>query len=145
MAESRPGSATSKLRCLLVEDNQPLLHATESLLRDDGHDIVGLAQTGGEALRLLEEQPTTVIVLDLRLPDLSGLEVARRAAEIVRRKTVVVVHTSYADARLVDQALEAGARGVVLKDGSPAALLAAISTAAAGGVYVDPALRRGRR
>ena len=84
---------------------------------------------------------TTAIVVDLRLPDLSGLEVARRAVEIVRRQTFVILRTGAADSSIAAQALDAGARGVVLTNSSHSNLLEALSQAAAGGIYVDPALR----
>ena len=71
----------------------------ESLLLDEGVRVVGKARTGVGVLQLLEEQPVTAVVVDLRLPDLDGIEVARRVAEIARRKTAVIIYTSYADER----------------------------------------------
>jgi two-component system response regulator DesR len=82
-----------------------------------------------------------VILLDVRMPDLNGLEVARRAAEILRKKISIVFYTSYADSTFVREALDAGARGVVLKDAPPSNLLDALAEVAEGGVYIDPRLR----
>ena len=133
--------STPPVSCVVVDDNSHLLDAMGDLLQTEGMNVVAVAQSGIEALEALEARPTTVIVLDLRLPDLSGLEVARRAVEIARRKTAVVLYTGTGDRELVPEALDAGASAVVLKGPSPQNLLDAISTVAAGSVYIDPELR----
>jgi two-component system response regulator DesR len=129
------------VRCLLADDSEPVRSALASLLGEEGIEVVGQAATGLEALVLLEELPATVILLDVRMPDLSGLDVARRAAEILRKKISIVFYTSYADPGFVRDALDAGARGIVLKDAPPSNLLDALAEVAAGGVYLDPRLR----
>jgi DNA-binding NarL/FixJ family response regulator len=126
--------------CLLADDNGPGLAALEAVLEREGIEVVGAARTGFELLQLLDRLPTTAIVLDRRLPDLTGLEVARRAAEILRRKTAIV-YMSSDDSRLVGPALDAGARAVVVKSESASNLLDALSAVAEGQVYVDPQLR----
>ena len=126
---------------MLVDDNAHLLDALADLLGSEGMELVGRASTGVEALQILDELPTTAVVLDLRLPDMDGIEVARRAAEILRRKSVVILYTSWADGQQVQDGLDAGARGVVLKDGPAENLLAAIAATVAGGIYVDPGIR----
>jgi DNA-binding NarL/FixJ family response regulator len=129
------------VRCLLADDSEPVRSALRSLLNDEGIEVVGEASTGLEALVMLEELPATVVLLDVRMPDLNGLEVARRAAEILRKKISVVFYTSYADSAFVRDALDVGARGVVLKDGIPSNLLEALNEVAGGAVYLDPRLR----
>lgn len=141
MSESVPRADLRGLTCLLADDNGALLEALESLLCAEGIEVLGAARTGVEALRLLERCEPSTIVLDLRLPDLGGIEVARRTGEIARKKPAVILYTSYADPALVTSALAAGARGVVLKDASPANLLEALSVVAAGGIYIDSRLR----
>jgi DNA-binding NarL/FixJ family response regulator len=131
------------LSCVLVDDNEPVLAALETLLRDEGIDVIGTAVTGLDALRLLEQRQPTALVVDVRLPDLTGIEVARRARELAQLRPAVIVYTSYADRSVVSRALDAGARAVVLKDAPPVNLLEAISVVAAGGMYVDPRLRTG--
>jgi DNA-binding NarL/FixJ family response regulator len=140
MADTR--TRTQELACVLADDHEQLLDALESLLLSKGVRVLGKARTGLGALQLLEEQPVTAVVVDLRLPDMDGLEVARRVAEIARRKTAVIIYTSYADKQMVAEALDAGARAVVIKDGSPDNLLAAMDSVAADEIYVDPQLRR---
>lgn len=142
MADLRSGWRQRALACVLADDHDQLLDACESLLLSEGVRVLGKANTGEGALQILEEQPITAVVVDLRLPDLDGLEVARRVSEIARRKTAVIIYTSYADDKMVGEALDAGARAVVLKDGSCDNLLAAMEAVAAGEIFVDPQLRR---
>lgn len=142
MADLRTGRQQQALACVLADDHEQLLDACESLLLSEGVRVLGKSRTGGGALQILEDQPVTAVVVDIRLPDLNGLEVARRVSEIARRKTAVIIYTSYADDRMVGEALDAGARAVVLKDGSADNLLDAMAAVAAGEIYVDPQLRR---
>lgn len=141
MADLRSGRQQQALACVLADDHDQLLNACESLLLSEGIRVLGKARTGEGALLILEEQPITTVLVDLRLPDLNGLEVARRVSEIARRKTAVIIYTSYADERMVGEALDAGVRAVVLKNGSPDNLLAAMASVAAGEIYVDPHLQ----
>jgi DNA-binding NarL/FixJ family response regulator len=131
--------------CVLVDDNGPVLEALATLLRQEGIEIVGTAKSGAEALQLLEQFQPAAVVVDLRLPDINGIEVARRAAELPRLRPAVIIYTSFAERSLVTKALTVGARAVVLKDAPPANLLEAISVVASGGVYIDSRLRTGPR
>src|SRR2546423_2685863 len=106
MALPRIGDGSSDLTCLLVDDNEPLLEALEILLPAEGIDVVGKARTGAEALALLQRHAARAVVLDLRLPDLSGLEVARVAAETAP-DTAVILYTSHAHPTPVPAALAA--------------------------------------
>jgi two-component system response regulator DevR len=142
MADLRTGRQQQALACVLADDHDQLLAACESLLLSEGVRVLGKATTGEGALQILEEQPITAVVVDLRLPDLNGLEVARRVSEIARRKTAVIIYTSYADDKMVGEALDAGARAVVLKDGSGDNLLTAMAAVAAGEIFIDPQFRR---
>jgi two-component system invasion response regulator UvrY len=135
------GDGNADITCLLVDDNEPLLDALETLLPAEGIEIVGKARSGLEALALLRRRAARAVVLDLRLPDLSGLEVARKAAEIAP-DTAVILYTTHADSTLVRDALDAGAKGVVRKHTSPANLLCAIRAVAEGDVFIDPQLER---
>ena len=143
MAGSAAPPAARTLSCVLVDDNESVLSALETLLRSEGIDVVGTAGTGSEALRILEQRRPSALVVDVRLPDLDGIEVARLASRLARSRPAVIVYTSYADKALVRSALEAGARAVVLKDAPPLNLLEALRVVAAGGIYIDPQLRTG--
>ena len=141
MAENRNGRAP-QLACVLADDHEQLLDDSEGVLRKEGVRIIGKSKTGVGVLQILEAQPVTAVVVDLRLPDLDGLDLARRVAEIARRKTAVVIYTNHADEQTVRDALDAGARAIVLKDGSPDNLLAALNAVAEGAIYVDPRIAR---
>jgi DNA-binding NarL/FixJ family response regulator len=140
MTGSAPREVRQGVTCLLADDSEPILEALVDFLRNEGIEILGAARTGVEALRLLERCDPTVFVLDVRLPDLGGVEVARRAGEIARRKPAVILYTSYPDRGLATRALAVGARAVVLKDVPPANLLEAIAVVVDGGIYIDPRL-----
>jgi len=134
-----PSAAVPDLACLLAGSDE---HAElEPLLAREGIEVFGVAQTGVEALKILQQRPTTAIVVDSGLADLDWLEVARRATEIARRQTFVILHTSAASSGTVARGLDAGARGIVLRSESHSSLLDALARVAAGGIYIDPALR----
>jgi DNA-binding NarL/FixJ family response regulator len=136
MAAIRRGA--HDLACVLADDHEQLLDASESLLQKEGVRVLGKSRTGIGVLQILEAQPVTAVVVDLRLPDLDGLEVARRVAEIARRKTAVIIYASHADEQTISEALDAGARAIVLKDGTPEHLLAALDAVAAEKIHIDP-------
>lgn len=140
MTGNPPQEIRQGVTCLLADDSEPIREALVDLLRNEGIEILGAARTGVEALRLLERCDPTLLVLDVRLPDIDGVEVARRAGEIAREKPAVILYTSYADRGLATRALAVGARAVVIKNASPANLLEAISIVVDGGIYIDPRL-----
>jgi DNA-binding NarL/FixJ family response regulator len=129
------------LTCLVTDDHPLVRGSLAVLLTCEGMSVAGLAGTAAETLRLLEWHRPAVAVVDYRLPDLDGIELARRAASVAP-ETRVILYTSYADRALVRKALDAGVHGVVLKQGRQAALLRAISIVSRGGTYVDPAARK---
>ena len=133
------GDPATRRSCLLVDDHETMLSSLSSLLRHEGFVVVGEAATGAEAIRLLGLSRPDLTVVDFRLPDMTGLDVAREAARIAPA-TVLVLHTGETGPAIAREALAAGVRGVVLKAVPPTHLLAAISAALAGDVYVDPNL-----
>jgi DNA-binding NarL/FixJ family response regulator len=134
-----PNTAPPGLACLLAGNDEH--EELEPLLARQAIEVFGVAQTGIEALRILQQRPRTAIVVDCGLADLDWLDVALRATEIVRRQTFDILHASGADPQTAARGLDAGARGIVLKSASHSNLLEALSHVAAGAIYVDPALR----
>ena len=136
---STPRNGESPLTLLLADDHPAILDSVASVLRGERIDVVGRARTGAEALELVERRDPAVALLDQRLPDLSGIDVVRR---IVRGspRTVTLLYTGHADSALVHEALDAGARGIVLKEAPLADLPRAIAIVAHGGTYLDPLL-----
>lgn len=126
---------------ILVADDHPIVRQGLSALfqTEPGLAVVGEAADGLTALRLTEQLQPDVLILDLMLPGLSGLEVARR---VKRRasKTQIVVLSMHAHEAYVAEALAAGAIGYVVKDAGSAELIQAIQAAAEGRRYLSPSI-----
>jgi DNA-binding NarL/FixJ family response regulator len=116
-----------------------MIEAVCAFLVERGIAIAGRAQNGHEELEKIETRRPDVALVDLRMPRLSGVEVARRAARS-SPETAVVLYTAYGDRAHLLEAIDAGARGFVLKEAPLADLARAVEMVAAGTVYVDPVL-----
>jgi DNA-binding NarL/FixJ family response regulator len=134
-ARNEPGRIT----CLVADDHPAMVEAICDTLADEGIDIVGRAVDGEEALAKIETRKPVVAVVDLRMPRVGGIEAARRIARSAP-ETAVILYTAYGDRALLTEAIDAGARGFVLKEAPLADLVRAVQTVAAGGTYVDPVL-----
>jgi len=134
-------SSPTPVRVIVVDDHPMLREGTEALLaRAPGIIVVGAAGEGGTALGLIEERRPDVLLLDLRLPDMSGIEVARQ----VRRRypaVAILVLTGFDDAGYVRALQQLGVRGYLDKSVGGGQIIAAIRAVAAGGtVLVSEAL-----
>lgn len=128
------------IRLVLAEDQRMMLGALGVLLElEDDLSVVGSAVDGDEALRLVETLQPDVLVTDIEMPGLTGLDVA---AEIRRRRlaTRVVILTTFARSGYLRRALDAGAAGYLLKDAPSAMLAQAIRAVHAGRRAIDPEL-----
>jgi DNA-binding NarL/FixJ family response regulator len=105
-----------------------------------GVEIVGTARDGDEALALVEELRPDVVLMDLRMPHVDGVEATRRVTES-GAATKVVVLTTYADDHSVIQALRAGACGFLTKDAGSEQIAAALQAAKRGESAIDPAVQ----
>jgi DNA-binding NarL/FixJ family response regulator len=123
--------------CLIADDSELVLAALGDMLRGAGINVVGETGDWPEAQRILEEHSPTVMILDLRLGEWSGLQCARIAREVAP-ETAVILHTSHADSGAIDEALAAGVRAVVFKQASQASLLWTLEEVAAGRTPRDP-------
>jgi DNA-binding NarL/FixJ family response regulator len=126
-------------RCLVADDHPAMVEAVCEVLAEHGIEVTGRARDGDEALAKIEARKPDVAVVDLRMPRLSGVEIARRAARS-SPETGVILYTAYGERALLTEALDAGARGFVLKEAPLDDLVRAVDTVAAGGTYVDPVL-----
>ena len=126
-------------RCLVADDHPAVLAAVCAFLTEEGIEVVARARNGQEAVEKIESMQPTVAIVDLRMPELSGIEVAREAARTAPA-TGVILYTGAAEQALLVEAVDAGARGFVLKEAPLADLVRAIETVHAGGTYVDPVL-----
>ena len=116
-----------------------MLTAIADTLERSGIEIVGRASDGEEALAQIEAQQPLVAVVDVRMPRLSGIEVAQGAATVAPN-TSIVFYTAYGDRALLSEALDVGARGFVLKEAPLSDLVRAVERVAIGEAYVDPVL-----
>jgi DNA-binding NarL/FixJ family response regulator len=130
---------TDPTTCVVADDHPAMLAAVAETLARSGFEIVGRARDGGEALAQIESEHPDVAVVDVRMPRLSGIEVASRAATTTP-DTAIVFYTAFGDRALLSEALDVGARGFVLKEAPLADLVRAVERVAAGDAYVDPVL-----
>jgi DNA-binding NarL/FixJ family response regulator len=123
---------------LLVDDHHLVRAGLASLIdsADDLH-VVGQAANGQQALELAATLAPDVVLMDLSMPEIDGVETTRRLLAIHRTANVVVL-TSFSDQERVADALAAGAVGYLLKDCEPRDLLAAVRAAAQGHAPLDP-------
>ena len=127
------------IRCLVADDHPPVVDAVSRYLAASGLDVVATAANGDEAAAKIERLSPQVAVVDVRMPGLPGMAVVREAA-VRSPGTAVIVYTGFADQALLHEAMDAGARGLVLKEAPLADLVRAIETVARGDAYVDPVL-----
>ena len=136
------GFGSSSIRCVVADDHPAVLDAMLRFLEsEDDVEVVGHARDGERALRLITQQQPDVALLDIRMPGLSGIEIARRLGEQAS-PTKVILYTGNAERGLVLESLDIGVRGFVLKEAPLDDLVRAIRTVAAGESYIDPALAR---
>jgi DNA-binding NarL/FixJ family response regulator len=133
--EPLPGAVT----CLVADDHPAMVEAVTEVLAEHGYKVVGRARDGIEALRKIEARQPRIALVDVRMPRLGGIELARRAASTAA-ETAVVLYTAYGERALLLEAMDAGARGFLLKEAPLPDLVRAIEIVAAGGTYVDPVL-----
>lgn len=128
-------------KLVLIDDHEALRGGLEVLLTNAGIDVVGTAGNLAAGLDLVEHAEPDIALVDIRLPDGNGIALTRQLLER-RPDLAVVLYTGDADAELLYEGLDSGARGYALKAGSMEELLAAIRQVADGGSYVDPRLDR---
>ena len=129
---------------VLVTDDQPLIReALAALLTSvDGIEVVGSAADGASAVRLARILEPDVVLMDIRMPVMDGVEATRQVRTLPRPPAVVVLTTFDLD-EYVLAAVRAGASGFLLKDGDADDLVAGIRSAAAGDAVLAPRAARG--
>jgi DNA-binding NarL/FixJ family response regulator len=126
------------IRVAIADDHRVVRVGLEQLLATfDDVDVVGSATGGEDAVALVARERPDVLLLDLSMPDLDGVEVTRRLAAD-GSSTRVVIFTSFSERDRIVQALDAGAIGYLLKDAEPDELRAAIRAAARGEAPLAP-------
>jgi DNA-binding NarL/FixJ family response regulator len=131
---------TPEITVLLADDHEVVREGLRlALLRSSHIRVVGEAPDGETAVSLTERRLPDVVVMDLRMPGMDGIEATE---EIMRRvpDAKVLIFTAYSERALLQRGLESGARGYILKEAPHETLLRAIEKVAAGETFVDPAL-----
>ena len=147
------GTLTKKTRVALADDHPITLAGLRMLIEaDPDFEVVAVAASGPEALDAIVATKPDVAILDISLPQMNGIALARHLAKDCPTVGVIAL-TSHEERSYLDQALDAGVRGYVLKKSTAACLLHAIRGVLVGGLYIDPAIagekfqtsRRGKR
>ena len=125
---------------VIVEDHPTVREGLALVLEQQGFPVVASVGTAGEGYAAVGAERPAVALIDIQLPDESGIELTRR---LLRRDsgTRVLLYTAYDDPTLLEEGVDSGARGLVLKSAHPEETLRAVRAVAAGGSYVDAQLR----
>lgn len=130
----------ARIRCVVADDHPAIVDAVARYLDgEDDLELAGGAGNGQRALELIESRGPDVAILDVRMPGAGGIEIARRLCK-ADSPVGVILYTAHTEQAVLLEALDAGARGFLLKEAPLADLGRAIRLVAGGGVYVDPAL-----
>jgi DNA-binding NarL/FixJ family response regulator len=133
--------AAGVIRVLLADDQRVVREGLGTLLGLlDGIELVGTAADGEEAVALAARHDPDVVLMDLRMPRVDGIEAIRRLAERGERPRTIAL-TTYADDASVLGALRAGARGYLTKDAGAEQIRAAVEAVARGDAALDPAVQ----
>lgn len=131
---------TEKIRIVLADDHPIVLDGLRNLIRaEPDFALVGEAASGLSALKIIREQRPDVAVLDISMPELNGILLSRRLNGEMPGLRLLVL-TLHEDRAYLNQALEAGVRGYVLKRSAVENLVQAIRAVMVGGLYIDPAI-----
>jgi DNA-binding NarL/FixJ family response regulator len=126
------------IRVVIADDHRVVRIGLEQLLQTfDDVELLGTGAGGEEAVALCTEHRPDVLLLDLSMPDVDGIEVTKRLHD-VSPETRVVVFTSFSDRERIVHALDAGAVGYLLKDAEPEELHAAVQAASRGEAPITP-------
>ena len=132
----------ARIRLLLVDDHEVVRSGLRMLLENEADlNIVGEASTGQEAMQLVETLKPDVVIMDITLPDISGIDATRRIKE-AHPEVAVVALTIHEDQQYFFEMLQVGASGYVPKRAAPDDLITAIRATSRGEMYVYPSLAK---
>jgi DNA-binding NarL/FixJ family response regulator len=131
--------ALEDVRVLIVDDHDLFRTGLRNLLEDEGVQIIGEAATGQEALTIVRELAPDVVIMDLNMPGMGGVEATRHISTIAPLTRVLMLTISDQDNDVID-AILAGACGYLLKDSSIQELIAGIRAASAGESLISPTI-----
>jgi DNA-binding NarL/FixJ family response regulator len=129
-----------EISCLIVDDHEVVREGLRLSLSRAAHiRVIGEAGDGASAVELAERRRPDVVIMDVRMPGMDGLEATRQLTERVP-DAKVLIFTAYSEKSLLSRGLDSGAKGYILKEAPHQTLVRAIEKVAAGEGYVDPAL-----
>ncbi len=132
--------AESMIKVILADDHQIVRQGLRQILAlASDVVVVGEAANGADVLSLIEEIDCDVLLLDMTMPGLSGVELIKRIKQSERSPSILVL-SMHNEGQLVTRALKAGAVGYITKDSDPEMLVSALRKVAKGGKYIDPVL-----
>jgi two-component system, NarL family, nitrate/nitrite response regulator NarL len=126
-------------RLLLADDHPMIRTAIEVLLKETGYEIAGSAASGEETLKAIERLTPDILLLDLHMPDGSGMDVLRRLDASRSAPRVVILTAAIEDSSLLE-AKSLGVSGMVLKSSDPAFIIECLDRVSRGGQWMDPEL-----
>jgi DNA-binding NarL/FixJ family response regulator len=128
------------IRVIIADDHHLVRQGLKALLENSREvEVIGEAATGYEAVELVEKLQPDVVVMDLSMPRLDGVQAATRILELKSRTEVVIV-SMHADTAIVQNLVRRGVKGYLLKDALSGELMFAIRSAAAGKLYLSPTI-----
>jgi DNA-binding NarL/FixJ family response regulator len=133
---------TSSLRVVIADDQALVRTGFRMILAADGIEVVGEAATGIEAIEAVRRTAPDVVLMDVRMPEMDGLEATRRILTDGTSATRIIILTTFDLDRYVYAALSAGASGFLLKDVSPEHLVGAVRLVRSGDALLAPAITR---
>jgi two-component system, NarL family, response regulator LiaR len=136
-ATAAPLGAADRIRVLVVDDNDGFRESLAFLLSGEDLDVIGQARSGPEAIELVHRLEIDVVLMDVRMPEMDGIETTRRLKD-VQPGICVIALSSMDEQRSVRDMLVAGATGYVLKDSDADAIVTAVREAVSGGAMLSP-------
>lgn len=132
----------TRLRLALADDHTIMRSGLRLLLeRESDFSIVGEAGDGREVIEIVEAQSPDVVIMDVAMPNLNGIEAARRITS-AHPRTAVIILSMHSDESYVLRALNAGARGYLLKDSAESDLISAVRAVSEGKAFFSPAISK---
>jgi DNA-binding NarL/FixJ family response regulator len=129
-----------EISCLIVDDHEVVREGLRLSLSRAAHiRVIGEAGDGASAVELATRRRPDVVIMDVRMPGMDGLEATRQLTDRVP-DAKVLIFTAYSEKSLLSRGLDSGAKGYILKEAPHQTLVRAIEKVAAGEGYVDPAL-----
>jgi DNA-binding NarL/FixJ family response regulator len=140
VGDGNGAAVNSEITCLIVDDHEVVREGLRrSLSRAANIRVIGEAADGKSAVALAQRRRPNVVIMDVRMPEMDGLEATKLLAEN-NPDIPVLIFTAYSERSLLSRGLESGAKGYILKEAPHQTLVRAIEKVSSGEVFVDPAL-----